>query len=97
MFEIDTRSPKLPYVVPKINVTTVEMALTINSVKPVLSLTGSLILGMSIFLFSISFFIVDYKKNGQIKQRENKICQTTPSFDPKRRFLRISTEDEGVC
>ena len=77
MFEIDTRSPKLPYVVPKINVTTVEMALTINSVKPVLSLTGSLILGMSTFLFSISFFIVDYKKNGQIKQRKQNLSNNT--------------------
>ena len=60
MSEIDNRSLRLAYVVPKINATIVEQALIFNNVKPVVSLIGSLSLMHLSFLFSISFLIVHY-------------------------------------
>ena len=60
IFEIDTRSLKLAYAVPKTNVPTAERALTIHYVKPVASFTElhrfiDLWVHLS-FLFTISFF-----------------------------------------
>ena len=58
-----------------------------NNVKPVVSLTGSLALGTSFVLKLI--ILCQIITNGQIKQKENNICQTTPSFDPKWKYPGI--------
>ena len=58
MFEINTRSLKLAYVLAKINVTTEERLLTIQYVKPVVNLIGSLTLGASVFFFFLNLIFL---------------------------------------
>ena len=89
MFEINTRSLKLAYVLAKINVTTEERLLTIQYVKPVVNLTGSLTLGASIFFFfsQSHFSIVNYLKKWSDKtEKKTKFVKPHPPLTQKEGF-----------